>query len=467
MSIDYHLSQKDEFTKFKVDIDLAKFVENKLPHMKYKAEFSSPKSSCYQDDYSKLLVYKKNGEWKFKDYHPPVGVKGQGSIIDLVQDYLKVGSLYDVRKELRSYMGNVPIPKTNYNTISNTVNNPLENKVSENHFKTSKLNNTKYLNERGITNDTIFSPTFNNKVRRLDLKTEGGKSYFTTVFPMFKNLTNEIVGLEQSNNLFNRSYAGSNKGEGFWKSNPIKEKPSVFIGESPIDLMAHYQLKNPNNDDNLLYIASFGELSERRIQTINNYLEPREHKIKDFILGMDNDVAGMRFNINMIGNINLKDSNRDLNFYLTVNRDMDNDKPINVARMSVKSDNLDSLKVVENKIDFIAKKELKFTSDHLPQYRNFNFSKEDDKHVFTFLMNYDVDAIKPLENVVKDFKNSKFKIERAISKDFAQDLEIKLGIKKELKLYGKTDDGKDRFLKVFTKPKSFNKGLGFNLGKEL
>lgn len=452
----FYIKQKEELNKFKSEIDLTEFIENRANNFEFKASRSSSNSFCYEDGNSRIAVFKKQGVWWFKDFKAPIGVRGKGTIIDFVQDYLK-WDFKDIRKELRNYMNLNPIQKPNYNTIQNVLNNKTgKKKLPENYFATRKLAYTKYLNDRGIKNDTIFSKTFFDSVRQKDIIKESGQKYFSTVFPMYKNISGGIVGLEQSNNLYNRSFPGSNKQEGFWKSNVIKENPSIFIVESPIDALSHYQLHNLNNKDNLLYVSSLGELSEKRLKVLNNYLVPREFKIKKIILGNDNDLGGVRFNINIIGNVHLQDTVKDLSFFIASDK--------HIAKMKVTSTDLSKLKEVETRISYMANKEMDLTSNYDLQYRNFKYSEKDGKNVFSFIMNNRLKVLKPLEDVVKEFKNSPLIFERPISKDFGQDLENKLGIKREYKVIGKYSTGEDKLMKVWNRSKPLDKGLSLGKG---
>lgn len=367
---------------------------------------------------SKIAISKKNGHFIFKDWKPPVAIKGEGSIIDFVMQYQNKSY-----GEALHYLKDVAKNRIPEKQVYNQVKNGIEEKayfVSTDYFKYEKLKFTQYLNDRGITNKVINSPTFVNRVGQKKIDTKSGGYYYTTVFPMYKNISGDLIGLEQKNHAFTGSYKGSRKQEGFFKSNPLSKNPTLFISENPIDMLAHYSLHNNNNVRDILYLGTYGELGKERIKIINDYIKDREHRFKKFILGMDNDPAGLRFNINLMGNVDFKDSQEDLKFYIKADKE--------IAKMTIESKNLDILDDIEKELNFIANNKLKLTTNHELQYRNFNRSKLDEKHELSFLMNNRMLNYIPLEELVKKWKNSKFEVERSQGKDWCIDLENKLNI---------------------------------------
>ena len=411
----------DEINAFKSEIPLAEYIQHfdanyKIQHSKSNAHTTYLNNKITG---SKIAVSKINGQHVFKDWKAPVNVKGSGSIIDFVQQY-KNKSYTETLFHLRDESKGIQPKKLPYNQIANKIEEKTV-KVSEDHFKYEKLKHTKYLNDRGIDTDTINSPTFIGRVGQKRIQSENGGYYYSTVFPMYDNVSGELTGLEQKNHAFTGSYPGSNKKTGFFKSNVLSNNPNLFLAENPIDQMAHYQMKNPGNEQNFLYVGTFGELSEDRIQSLNEYIKSRENKFGDkFVLGMDNDAAGIRFNINLMGNVDFKQTNKEVRFFMRADKE--------IAKMSIISKDQNLLQDIEKNAFDIANKQLKLTSNYELQYRTFITSKNGDNYKMSFLMNNKKSNLLPLENLLNEYRNSRFEIERPIEKDFGIDLEKSKGI---------------------------------------
>lgn len=445
------MESQNELERFKTDIDLVGYLmKNEGYEVDQKSTSRNTTALVNDNTGSKIFVRTlTNGQQVFADWKAPLSTNSSskgGSIIDYVKNYKGISNLGEVRKLLRPELNSGEF-KVSYSQMNNRKINKEVPSVSSEHFSFTPLRNTSYLNSRGITNDTISSPTFQGRVGEKTIKPEGGqKTYNTTVFPMFHKLSDTVVGLEMKNEFFTGSLVNSNKKEGFWKSNvPANvEKPTAFIVEAPIDALSHYELKNKQNKQGLIYYATNGEIGgdSDRIKILSEYFEKRDNKFSGFKLGNDNDAAGVRFNINLIGNINLKDS--DINIKITADADR------HYARISVISNDPEKLRSFEkdaNKIN----NQLPLTTDFNMQYRNFNTSKiEDGKHKLTFLMNNRYDNLLPIEKIAIKHRNSPFEVERSVEKDFSKDLEKMKGIERTEVSY----DGKDGLKKSYSVWKS-------------
>lgn len=450
------IESQNELERFKTDIDLVGFLMNKEGYTVDQKSTSSKTTALVNDNTgSKIFVRTlENGQQVFADWKAPIEAKAKGgSIIDYVKNYKGIDNLGEVRKLLRPELNSGEF-KVTYSQIQNRKINKDVPTISAEHFSFNPVRNSNYLNSRGITNETIHSPTFAGRVGEKTIKPEtSDKTYNTTVFPMYERLTEKVVGLEVKNEFYTGSLVNSNKKEGFWKSNvpANEEKPTAFILEAPIDAMSHYELKNKGNKEGLIYYATNGEIGgdSDRIKILSEYFEKRDSKFAGFKLGNDNDAAGVRFNINLIGNINLKES--DINVKISADADK------HYARITVISDNPDKLKSFEKDANAINNK-LDLTTDFNMQYRNFNTVKTDDgKHKLTFLMNNRYSNLLPIEGLAIKHRNSPFQIERAVEKDFSKDLEKMKGIERtevsyenkggktqSYSVWKKADDKKDK-----------------------
>lgn len=441
------IESQNELEKFKTEIDLVSFIRKDGYDVDHAV--SSHSTIALRNDSTGSLIFIKTttqGHQIYNDKKAPLetsfaGGKNGGTIIDYVQKYHNK-SLGQARVELRAALNN-GIPTVSFDQTQNRIAK-AKVPISEDHFKFTRINNTQYLNDRGISNDTIFSPTFSGRVgEKLILSANSASTYYSTVFPMYERLTEKVCGLEVKNHLFSGSYRSSNKEEGFWKSNvpPLAEgqKPKAHIGEAPIDSFSHYQLHNRDNKQGIIYYATNGEIGgdSARMKILNEYFTPRQEKFDGFILANDNDAAGVRFNINIIGNINLKEA--DSSITITAEADP------NYARITfISQDKAKAVKFAE---------EIHIINNKLPVDSNANLQYKypakladriiempDGKHKFQFIMTNRKDNLMPIEELSLKAKNSPFEVQRAIGKDFSIDLEKKLGIERIKVEYGTHKD---------------------------
>lgn len=449
------IENKTELDRFKTDIDFIGYlVKNDGYQVDNSISSNSTTGLVNESSGSKIFIKTlNNGHQIFSDKKAPLDSgKTGGSIIDYLQSYKKL-NLGEIRKELRPYLTS-GIPSVSYSQITNRVKKELP-VMSEEYFKFMPIRNTTYLNSRGISDETIKHPTFEGRIGEKQIKSATKDTFYnSTVFPMYENISNKITGLEVKNEFYSGSYAGSNKTTGFWKSNAPSgaEKPTAFIGEAPIDHLAHFQMHNKGNKQNLIYYATNGEIGgdSERLKVMKNYFEPRDNQFAGYKLGNDNDAAGVRFNINLIGNINLKDT--DIRISIKAEADQ------NFAKITVVSDDLSKIEKFKQDANKENNK-LKLTTDQNMQYRNFQITQtEDGKHKLTFLMNNRKDNLLPIEELSKKHRNSPFVIERSVEKDFTKDLEVKLGIVRTEVEYSKNDSGKSLTYSVWKKePKTQDK----------
>jgi len=212
---------------------------------------------------------------------------------------------YDkVNKVLHDYL-NIPLDikeekiKANKKEILETTQ-IKENKSFNYHLtEAKKLENYDYLKGRGIDVETLNSELFKNtyvesKYHYFDKNTNENivsKSYFTA-FPLFSR-NNSIIGIQVHRKNDKRFGADTNRTEGMWKSNIIKNKTNaIAIGEEAIDCISHSILHN--QESKYAYMASFGSPSSRHANVIEKALI--DNGISNLALINDNDKAGQEFN---------------------------------------------------------------------------------------------------------------------------------------------------------------------------
>ncbi|HOU68412.1 MAG: hypothetical protein M0P12_02160 [Paludibacteraceae bacterium] len=174
-----------------------------------------------------------------------------------------------------------------------------------------KIEHKEFFYARGITDKTLHSELFKDRIFNI-------KGEYSIGFPLWNE--DKIVGLEKRNRDVKKFYTGSDKANGIWHSNIPEKIQAVFVAETPLDCIAHRQLKG---NDNTLYISFGGNLCATQILTINKLLNANREKIDanrfKFLLGSDNDSAGasydlafLRTQISLQGNISEQMFSKDM-----------------------------------------------------------------------------------------------------------------------------------------------------------
>ena len=203
----------------------------------------------------------------------------QGSIIDFVQNRKNL-NLGEIRKELRPWTNN------NYLPTSRTINKPTTKLTPTSkdryqiiaQFETfSTINNHPYLNQRGITQDIINNPRFQETIY-LDKRNN-------VIFPHKDQ--DGICGYEIRNQKFKGFSTGGTKG--LWVSNSGQNDLKLVICESPIDCLSYHQLFP---DNHTRYFATSGTLSEKQKDLLRNAFENINQKGGEIIIATDKDIGG-------------------------------------------------------------------------------------------------------------------------------------------------------------------------------
>jgi hypothetical protein len=163
--------------------------------------------------------------------------------------------------------------------------------------KTSPLTDTRYLNARGLSNETLENNCFKgrvlNHVHEGISKTGQPYKFVNTAFPQVYN--DKIVGLEIKAQGFRGQAADSLNSSALWLSNSTHKTNTLVITESAIDALSHYQLKQPNNT---MYASTSGQLTNNKVAEIRRLIT--DHNLKSVKLGFDNDVDGHVYDTKLI-----------------------------------------------------------------------------------------------------------------------------------------------------------------------
>ncbi|MEM7368173.1 MAG: toprim domain-containing protein [Bacteroidota bacterium] len=282
------------FDEYKQKIDLIDFAQRE-----YGFRINPRKSTkrhvvlVGQDEFERIIV-SRNQETGYYWYFNPHDAHDKGSIIDFV--YQRVQSDWQqVRTVLDAYLSQ---PKT---ALEPSMLPPQKKGEEIPSFDLKPYTDLTYLLQRGLSEKTLRDPLFDQRIFNTLHIGKRGQQFVNTAFPCF-NLDGDILGLEVKNANYTGHALNSRKSEACWMSRyeqlelPISD---CVLTEGAIDALSFHQLFPPQGSR--IYISSGGMVTEGQmhlIQQLINKLHPQQ-----LILAMDNDLAGMRYNIQLLGRL--------------------------------------------------------------------------------------------------------------------------------------------------------------------
>lgn len=297
------MDQKDKIVmsqqleNYKINIDLVVFAVNHGYTIDIKKDSPSWKFLRHSDGDALIIHRNPNGHYFYTNVY---NSDDCGTIIDFVQQkILNYNNLGEVRKYLDNFSGSGNIV-TSKHSLNTTEKKSIDNLFE--YYKLYKLSNTTYLNSRGISDETLLSDPFINRIFNRNHEGENGISYINTVFPIYNK--SGICGLDQKNKGLKSFLSGSVRANGFWRSNYSDSSPikNLFVIESPVDGISHYEL-NPFKKDNNLYLATCGTPSHQQISHIEAFLNHEKLQPEKLAIAFDNDCPGEMFTAQLLGKL--------------------------------------------------------------------------------------------------------------------------------------------------------------------
>ena len=346
----------------------------------------------------------------------------------------------EINDFLNAFQGNYVPSDKSYTQPLKPVSEEARNKTVLRYYQLSPLADLTYLNSRGISESVCKDKNFIGKIfhntvvhteHRLNgkkltpeevenclakgIKTETKDFEFkNTVFPMTTE-DGQVVGLEMKNSNFHGNAPDSAKSSSLWISNIDKSRPVdlIVVNESAVDAISHYQLNEDRlKEKNVVYVSTGGNLADGQIVLIEKlclHLEP-----KQIFLANDNDVSGIKFNINIMGKTNLLGSN-------STSFELNKEGAYNYKCLVRGSDESGLNKT----FDYLKKEFAGEASVSLSKNTGVIEILAPNNVVVLSRLEAEMLKVKSLSNFVK--------IEKPISKDFNDDLKVKLSIPVQVK----------------------------------
>lgn len=146
------------------------------------------------------------------------------------------------------------------------------------------------------------------------------RTIVNTSFPL-RNENNVIAAINR-NEDYNRIEMP--KANAVWTSRTNFDKrpvSHVVIQESPIDSLSYHQLNPPSANEKRLYIATAGQMANDTPVLIERLI--KESQAKKVVLANDNDLGGIKQNINLVGQLNLTKESEEIHARLNVHQRTD------------------------------------------------------------------------------------------------------------------------------------------------
>jgi hypothetical protein len=285
---------KVDFKKLRTDIALPDF----LLKLGWKFAPGSSNSSPKMTDGNQTIVIKRNnaGQYTYWDVH---GDARGRSVIDLMQQhiYRKTGrmpTLREVGETLQGYIDQntlVLSDESRFNVGSSALD---EDQILALNAQLRPYNGD-FLQRRGLSQETLDSPTFKN-VFTSRLFRRDGRIYNNTCIRLvgqhgFQGISQR--GIRAGDGKSFKGISGSKYASiavsKYDSSRPID---MVYIGESMIDCASHYQMKHLNTHKNLLYISTEGNITEGQLELIKLLLKKQK---APYTCIFDNDKNGFKY----------------------------------------------------------------------------------------------------------------------------------------------------------------------------
>lgn len=283
---------KVDFNQIKTTISLPDF----LLELGWKIVEGSSNACPKMSNGTHTIVIKRNSQnqYTYWDVHSD-NVRGR-SIMDLMQEHLfettgKMPTLREVGEILQNYINTnrITTPEKSRYDVSNTSLRPDELQFYLRQLQPYKGN---YLRKRGISKESVESPVFNNTFFIREVKNLGS-IYRNVCVKMYSE--KGVEAISQRNEAFKGVIGG--KFDCLATSNHDKSRPIdiLYIGESFIDCISHYQLLHSGSNLNLVYVSTEGTFTEGQMKLLRLILE--KNRVKELRSIFDNDKQGYKYTL--------------------------------------------------------------------------------------------------------------------------------------------------------------------------
>ena len=331
--------------------------------------------------------------------------------LDLSKGGADWGRLFE---DMNVFIGHIPETKAHIKPESLPRETDQASTPVNRYLNLQPFSDRAYLYGRNLDDSTLSGFEFKNKVFNKEyLDKKSGNTYTNTAFPIENQ--NGFIGANIRNSGYNGIFGA--RQDGLWLSNvdPSRSPREIFITEAPIDAMSYHKMNPVAWPGQRLYIASIGSYAQRQVNFIQNLID--RYKPESVILGHDNDSAGKKFNLLLMGQLANGRSDR---------VDVSLQKGATQATLTVSeikaSDN--SLNDLVNQVEEVLNAG---TPESLPRAEVFPFHEDNNEVRLQITMPNTMPFLRRAEEFVRQHRHLAFvRVAEPIAKDFNVDLSNKV-----------------------------------------
>jgi len=264
-------------------------------------------------DHRVLLFNRDKTTGEIRDYYTyynaTVGKQDTGDIIQFIKNRKNFKTSEEIENYLKTFNFEENAPKWKQNVNIQHAYHKKQRKKKPFDLKdfpnirsiTEVMEREKphYLEIRGISNDVLTHENFIDKVLLYEHKDKYHNTNENIFFPKYSFGEPEIKGGEVKT-TYKRDYAFG-PDQLLWNSNKPKEVSNIFISESALDSLSHFQL-DPERNANTWYFSTNGNLYKERVEELYSVLKASKIDLTKtpLIIGVDNDFDGFKYELEII-----------------------------------------------------------------------------------------------------------------------------------------------------------------------
>ncbi|AIZ65570.1 hypothetical protein PK28_18295 (plasmid) [Hymenobacter sp. DG25B] len=299
------------FQKIKEQVELPELLSHFGYNLKKGEHLGKGKWHVFEGD-DTLVVFKgRGGDWMYFNAQDD---RDKGSVIDWMKNRVSsdriagLGPLpgrnlwQSVNDHFRAYLSlpEEQRPRLDLPPIVETAPGEKFHSIYTQHCR--PLENTAYLEGRGITKSTIANPQFAGRILNQfhTVQKEGlpAKTYVNTAFPAYHE--GRVVGLELKGEGFKGQAPESQFTRSLWLSRLPEGRPAavLVVSESALDTLSYAQL---HPGESALYASTAGTLTQNKIFELKRLLS--EEGIPVIRAAFDNDTQGHHFDTRLLAGL--------------------------------------------------------------------------------------------------------------------------------------------------------------------
>jgi len=299
------------FQKIKEQVELPELLNHFGYNLKKGEHLGKGKWHVFEGDDTLVIFKGRGGDWMYFNAQDD---RDKGSVIDWMKNRVSSGRITGIAQQpgrnlwqsvndhFRTYLSlpEEQRPRLDLPPIIETAPGEKFHSIYTQHCR--PLENTAYLQGRGITKSTIENPQFAGRILNqfYTVQKEGmpAKTYVNTAFPAYHE--GRVVGLELKGEGFKGQSPESQFTRSLWLSKLPENVPAavLVVSESALDTLSYAQL---HRGESALYASTAGTLTQNKIFELKRLLS--EERIPGIRAVFDNDTQGHHFDTRLLAGL--------------------------------------------------------------------------------------------------------------------------------------------------------------------